>query len=136
MKVPAKYTVDITHDGQLEGLILRSREAHARITTLDLAPARALAGVTAVSLLGDDKIVRYVGEPIAAVAAKDRKAAMAALAAIKLTYEKLPAVVGPSAGRKDGPSWEVEPCSGNVRRNLSVHQGGTAHVARNISGTT
>lgn len=97
----AKYTVDITHDGQLEGLILRSREAHARITTLDLAPARALAGVTAVSLLGDDKIVRYVGEPIAAVAAKDRKAAMAALAAIKLTYEKLPAVVGLDAGRKD-----------------------------------
>ena len=40
----AKYTVDIHHDGQLEGVILRSPLAHARITELDLAPARAIAG--------------------------------------------------------------------------------------------
>ncbi len=67
----AKYTVDIHHDGQLEGVILRSPFAHARIGELDLAPARAMPGVSAaISLLGDDRIVRYVGEPIAAVAAK------------------------------------------------------------------
>ena len=40
----AKYTVDIRHDGQQEGVILRSQFAHARITELDLAPARAIAG--------------------------------------------------------------------------------------------
>ena len=28
----AKYTVDIRHDGQLEGVILRSHLAHARIS--------------------------------------------------------------------------------------------------------
>ena len=39
----AKYTVDIHHDGQLEGVILRSPFAHARIGELDLAPARAIA---------------------------------------------------------------------------------------------
>src|SRR5258708_7437224 len=43
----AKYTVDIRHDGQLEGLILRSQVAHARIFELDLAPARARPGVGA-----------------------------------------------------------------------------------------
>ncbi len=65
----AKYTVDIRHDGQLEGLILRSQFAHARIVELDLAPARAISGVSAaISLLGDDRTVRYVGEPVAAVA--------------------------------------------------------------------
>src|SRR3954467_9871135 len=37
----ARYTVDIRHDGQLEGVILRSTVAHARIKNLDLAPARA-----------------------------------------------------------------------------------------------
>ena len=37
----AKYTVDIHHDGQLEGVILRSPFAHARISELDLAAARA-----------------------------------------------------------------------------------------------
>ena len=40
----AKYTVDIRHDGQLEGVILRSPAAHARIVDIDLAPARADAG--------------------------------------------------------------------------------------------
>jgi len=64
----AKYTVDIRHDGQLEGVILRSRLAHAKIIAIDLAPARAIPGVSAaIALLGDDRIVRYVGDPIAAV---------------------------------------------------------------------
>ncbi|HEX9360786.1 MAG TPA: 2Fe-2S iron-sulfur cluster-binding protein, partial [Bradyrhizobium sp.] len=54
----AKYTVDIRHDGQLEGVILRSHVAHARIVELDLAPARAISGVSAaISLLGDDRTV-------------------------------------------------------------------------------
>jgi xanthine dehydrogenase YagR molybdenum-binding subunit len=38
----AKYTVDIRHDGQLEGVILRSHVAHAHIAGLDLAPALAI----------------------------------------------------------------------------------------------
>ena len=58
--------------------------AHAKITELDLAPARAMPGVAAaISLLGEDRMVRFVGAPIAAVAAKDRKTALAAIAAIK-----------------------------------------------------
>src|SRR3954454_9342184 len=51
----AKYTVDIRHDGQLEGVILRSQAAHAKIGDLDLASALALPGVSAaISLLGED----------------------------------------------------------------------------------
>src|SRR6476659_4777242 len=74
----ARYTVDIRHDGQLEGAILRSAAAHAKITGLDLAPARAIPGVAAaISLLAEDNTVRYVGAPIAAVAAKDRRTALA-----------------------------------------------------------
>src|SRR5436190_17660395 len=61
----AKYTVDIRHDGQLEGVILRSPIAHGKIGELDLAPTLALAGVSAaVSLLGEDRMVRFVGDPI------------------------------------------------------------------------
>src|SRR5689334_17056832 len=88
----AKYTVDIRHDGQLEGVILRSNLAHSKITNVDLAPALAISGVVAaVSLLGDDGVVRFVGAPIAAVAATDRKTALAAIDAIKLTSEPMPA---------------------------------------------
>ena len=101
----AKYTVDIHHDGQLEGVILRSPFAHARIGELDLAAARAMPGVSAaISLLGDDRIVRYVGEPIAAVAARDRKTALAAIAAIKFGSERLPSAIGLDDARKaDAP---------------------------------
>src|SRR5262249_55379292 len=70
----ARYTVDVRHEGQLEGVILRSRWPHALIRELDLAPALALRGVkAAASLLGKDKIVRFVGDPVACVAASDRK---------------------------------------------------------------
>jgi xanthine dehydrogenase YagR molybdenum-binding subunit len=98
----ARYTVDIRHDGQLEGVILRAPVAHARITGLDLASARAVPGVAAVvSLLAEDRMVRFVGAPIAAVAAKDRRSALEAIAAIKFNREKLPAVVGLDAARRE-----------------------------------
>jgi len=101
----ARYTVDIRHHEQLEGVILRSSAAHARITGLDLSPARALPGVAAaISLLADDSIVRYVGAPIAAVAAKDRRTALAAIAAIRFEAEPRPAAIGLDAARRaDAP---------------------------------
>jgi xanthine dehydrogenase YagR molybdenum-binding subunit len=96
----AKYTVDIKHPGQLEGAILRSPHAHARVLELELGAARALPGVAAcVSLLGPDKTLRYAGQEIAAVAASDGKTARAALAAIEVRYEPLPAAIGMSAAR-------------------------------------
>ena len=119
----AKYTVDIRHDGQLEGVILRSQIAHARIGELDLAPARAWPGVgAAVSLLGDDRIVRYVGEPIAAVAATDRKTALAAIAAIMIRSERLPSVIGLDEARK--PDAPVVFEKSNRKRAGNVSEGG------------
>lgn len=101
----AKYTVDIAHEGQLEGLILRSKVAHARVTGLDLAAALAIPGVkAAISLLSDDGIVRYVGQAIAAVAATDASIARAALEAITSASTPIPHVIGADAARKpDAP---------------------------------
>ncbi|MBR0754095.1 molybdopterin-dependent oxidoreductase [Bradyrhizobium jicamae] len=132
----AKYTVDIRHDGQLEGVILRSGEAHARITALDLAPARALGDVAAVSLLSDDRIVRYVGEPIAAVAAKDRRSALAALAAIRLTSERLPAVIGLDLARRDDAPVVFDRANRKKAGNVSEAAGGPAPWKQNIRGPT
>jgi xanthine dehydrogenase YagR molybdenum-binding subunit len=99
----AKYTVDILHIGQLEGVVLRSPTAHARISELDLKPALATPGVgAAVSLLNRDRTVRYVGQEIAAVAAKDLGTARKALAAINVVFEQLPSVIGMEAARKPG----------------------------------
>ena len=101
----ARYTVDVRHDGQLEGVILRAGVAHARITGLDLEAARAVPGVAAViSLLADDGMVRFVGAPIAAVAATDRRSALRAIAAIAFQCEGRPAVIGLEAARRaDAP---------------------------------
>jgi xanthine dehydrogenase YagR molybdenum-binding subunit len=99
----ALYTFDVHHDGQLEGLILRSPHARARVVAIDLEQALACAGVAAaVSLIDEDRVLTFVGHPIAAVAATDRKSGLAALAAIKVEYETLPSVVGPEAARKAG----------------------------------
>ena len=38
----AVYTVDIRHEGQLEGVVLRSPHARARVGEIDLEPARAI----------------------------------------------------------------------------------------------
>jgi xanthine dehydrogenase YagR molybdenum-binding subunit len=131
----AKYTVDIHHDGQQEGVILRSQLAHARITELDLAPARAIAGVSAaISLLGDDRILRYVGDPIAAVAAKDRKTAMEAIAAIRVTSEALPSVIGLDAARRSDSPVVFEKSDRKKAGNVSEGAGGPAPWNGNVRG--
>jgi xanthine dehydrogenase YagR molybdenum-binding subunit len=130
----AKYTFDIRHDNQLEGLVLRSRVAHARIAELDLTPALAIPGVkAAVSLLGEDRTVRYAGEQIAAVAAIDRKTALRALNAIRITSETLPAAIGLDAARK--PESAVV-FSGRRKNpgNVSEGAGGPAPWKGNIRG--
>src|SRR5262245_5926270 len=80
----AKFVGDLTVPGMLHGKILRSPYAHARIRAINASRAEALPGVTAVLTaadLGDVNPiyngrpviamnkVRYVGEPVAAVAA-------------------------------------------------------------------
>ena len=97
----AKYTVDIKHPGQLEGVILRSAHAHARVLALDLSAARQKTGVKAVvSLLGRDRMVRFAGQEIAALAAGERRTAVEALAAIVVRYEPMADRNSPGDGRR------------------------------------
>jgi CO/xanthine dehydrogenase Mo-binding subunit/aerobic-type carbon monoxide dehydrogenase small subunit (CoxS/CutS family) len=131
----ARYTVDIRHNGQLEGIILRSSVAHARVTSLDLAPARAVAGVAAaISLLADDGMVRFVGAPIAAVAAKDRRTALEALAAIKFDCEVLPAVIGLDAARREDAPVVFDKANRKRASNVSEGGGGPAPWKGNVRG--
>ncbi len=132
----AVYTVDVRHEGQLEGITLRSPHARARVVALDLEPARACPGVAAaVSLLDDDRLVNFVGQPVAAVAAADRGSALAALAAIKVDYETLPSVVGPEAARKaDAPI--LFPRGKGQKHNAGEGAGAPASWSGNVRGPT
>jgi xanthine dehydrogenase YagR molybdenum-binding subunit len=131
----AKYTVDIRHDGQLAGFIVRSRLTHARIINLDLSSALACAGVeAALSLLGDDKIVRYVGDPIAAIAAKDLKTAQEAAEAIKIISEPLTSVVGLNAARKPDAPVVFTGSQRKKAGDVSEGAGSPARWTKNVRG--
>ena len=106
----AVYTVDVELPGMAHGKILRSPYAHARIKRVDARKAEALAGVYAVIMRDDQRglgmfgaaykdqtivaidKVRYVGDPVAAVAAVDEATAEKALNLIDVEYDELPAV--------------------------------------------
>jgi CO/xanthine dehydrogenase Mo-binding subunit len=98
--------------GMAFGRVLRSPFAHARILSIDASRAEALPGVIAVmtggNLPSDDPYyghalrdrpvlaidrVRFVGEPVVAVAAEDPAIADEALTLIDVGYEELPAAV-------------------------------------------
>ncbi len=122
----ATYTFDVVLPGMLYGKILRSPHPHAKIKSIDYSKAMALPGVKAVAtgkdtigakqgiwrrykdlcdeqLLTVDK-VRYIGEPVAAVAAVTEEIAEKALELIDVDYEVLPATYEPlDAIKKDAP---------------------------------
>jgi xanthine dehydrogenase YagR molybdenum-binding subunit len=130
----AAYTLDIRHEGQLEGAILRSAHARARVVALDLKPAEALPGVkAAVSLLDEGGMVAFVGDPVAAVAAVDRAAAERALAAIDVRYEPLAAAIGPQAALKDGAP-VIFPRGKGVKHSAGEGGGAPASWRGNLRG--
>jgi CO/xanthine dehydrogenase Mo-binding subunit len=134
----AKFVGDISVPGMLYGKILRSVYPHARIRAIDATEAEALPGVVAVLTAADiadlnpiyngrpvialDK-VRYVGEPVAAVAAVDLATAEEALASIRVDYEELPAVVGIAAAINNDAPLVHEDKGGNVGAHEKVLRG-------------
>lgn len=113
------YGVDVKLPGMLHGKILRSEYPHARILHIDYGPALRLPGVKAVVTGADDpggrfgsrmadqammahEKVRYIGEPVAAVAAVDEERAEEALSLISVEYEPLPAVFDPIEAMRPG----------------------------------
>jgi 4-hydroxybenzoyl-CoA reductase alpha subunit len=105
-----RFADDVVLPRMLHCKLLRSRLAHARVLRIDASRARALPGVIAVATGAELPIpfgilpvsqdehalaidrVRFVGDPVAAVAAVDEDTAAEALAAIAVDYEPLPPV--------------------------------------------
>jgi CO/xanthine dehydrogenase Mo-binding subunit len=109
----ARFVTDMRLPDMLSGKILRSPYAHARVKEIDTSAAEKITGVKAILTRNDiagrfnnygtvimdqgivaiDK-VRYVGDPVAAVAAVDSFAAEEALSLIKVEYEELKGLFG------------------------------------------
>jgi carbon-monoxide dehydrogenase large subunit len=116
-----RFTDDID-DGALESCLVRSPYAHARIRSIDVRAARAVAGVAAVYTAADlpfgqtdlpiliphpnlthgrtqrclaSEVVRYAGEAVAFVVAESRAIAEDAAELVEVDYEPLPVVITP-----------------------------------------
>ena len=138
----ARYAEDLVLPEMLFGRLLRSPHPHARILGIDTRRAQSMPGVRAVltgrdlpvkygilpssqdeTALAEDK-VRYVGEPVAAVAADDEEIAERALAAIEVRYEPLPAIMSPDEALKKGDVHIHETADGtNVHKRVDLEFG-------------
>src|SRR5437016_6395940 len=147
----AVYAADFALPGMLVGKVFRSAEPHARIMRLDTARARALPGVRAVmtaadvpdvrygGALKDETVfarskVRYVGQPVAAVAATTPEAADAALAAIEVVYESLPAVLDLDAALAPGAPLIHEEWASYTAIPILHRDGNVCNRARIVAG--
>src|SRR3990167_5797299 len=133
------YGVDLMLKDQLHGGILRSQYAHAKIVSIDTSEAKALPGVHAVVTAADapdvrygrtyfDRYilarnrVRYMGDPVAAVAAETPAIVKQALKKIKVVYEPLPVVIDPEEAMKpDAPTLHDDmPLPANLPKDAKV----------------
>lgn len=139
----AIYADDIALPRMAHGRILRSPHAHARIKRIDTRAAAALPGVYAVmtgaelpepfcvipwtpdeTALCIDK-VRYVGDGVAAVAAKDEETAIRAMDLIEVEYEVLPAVLDLDAAERaetlvHETDWKGRPRRDNLCKDVDL----------------
>ncbi len=125
------FASDLFADGMLWGATRRSPHAYARLISIDVAPALAMAGVRAVLTQEDvpgaprfgqehqdqpvlvDGVARYWGEPVAVVAADDQDTARRAAAAIEVVWDELDPLVDPEEAERRG----------EVFRSMAVRRG-------------
>ena len=110
VKGEVDYMVNLRLPNMLVGKIVRSQSPHAKLLKVDTANALQIPGVIAIltredlgasafygAAIKDQGVVavdrvRYVGEPIAAIAAESLDAAEEAAMLLDIEYEELPAV--------------------------------------------
>ena len=148
----ACFVDDLHFAGLLHAAFVRSAEAHARIRGIDAAAALAAPGVHAVLTLDDirphvtgvtmklgqpsaairhtldpyilaDDEVRYVGEPVCLVIARDPYRAEDAAALVAIDYESLPAAIDCRAALAPGANPAHSGLADNLVARLSVAYG-------------
>ncbi len=131
-----QFSSDLNAENCLWGATLRSPHPAARIVSIDLSAAYRISGVEAIitasdvpgqltyGLISQDQpvfardVVRYVGEPIAAVAADHPETCRRALEAIVVVYEVMKPLTDPERAL-DGSHPPIHP-DGNVIRHQRI----------------
>src|SRR5579862_351698 len=145
----ARYTADVQLPGMLYAKFASASIPHAKVVSVDTSAAEKVPGVRAVYVLqhvdGNAElrnpaleqvkypVVRYAGQPVAAVAATTPEAAEEAADLIKIEYDKLPFVVDEVKARaSDAPqvfpgAADAEGSAGGGGGPRSVSQTGNVH---------
>jgi len=151
------YTDDLSRAGQAYAVMVRSRDAHGTIRSIDTAAAKAMPGVLAVCTAADLSAygplkcnlplknrdgspirytprraltgdkVRFVGDPVACVVAETVTQAKDAAEAVTVDIEPLPVVLKPADAVKPGASLVFDAVPNNIA--LDFHYGDAAKVA-------
>jgi len=152
-----RYTDDVSRPGQAYAIMVRSREAHGIIRSIDTSAAKAMPGVLAVLTAEDLKgygglksglplknrdgspihyvprpalapdKVRFVGDPVACVIAETVAQAKDAAEAVALDIEPLPPVLKPAEAIKPGAPLVFDQVANNLA--LDFHYGDAEKVA-------
>ncbi|HEX8707327.1 MAG TPA: molybdopterin cofactor-binding domain-containing protein [Pyrinomonadaceae bacterium] len=137
-----RFADDIVLPRMLFAKLLRSHEPHAIIKSIDVSKAQAMPGVYAV-ITGKDlpisygilpvsqdehalciEKVRFIGDPVAAVAAIDEDTAFDAINAIEVEYEKLQTITSiEEAVMIDEPRIQDYGDGGNIHKKVSLEFG-------------
>ncbi|HEX3280802.1 MAG TPA: molybdopterin cofactor-binding domain-containing protein, partial [Pyrinomonadaceae bacterium] len=137
-----KFADDIVLPRMLACKILRSHEPHALIKSIDVSKAQALPGVIAIITGKDLPIsygilpvsqdehalcidkVRFIGDPVAAVAAIDEDVAFDAMNLIEVEYERLNTISSiEEAVMIDEPRIQDYGDAGNIHKKVSLEFG-------------
>ena len=147
----AKYTDDIADKSALIAKVLHSTIAHGYVKSIDTSEAERIKGVVKIVTCFDvpdipfptaghpwstdphhqdvadrlllNRHVRYYGDDVAAVVARDEVSAMQAIRAIKVEYEELPFVLDPIEAMKDGAPQLHEGFEHNILAHTSYEDG-------------
>lgn len=147
----AKYTDDIADKSALIAKVLHSSIAHGYVKSIDISEAEKIAGVVKIVTCFDvpnipfptaghpwstdvhhqdvadrlllNRHVRYYGDDVAAVVARDEVSAAQAIRAIKVEYEELPFVLDPIEAMQDGAPQIHEGFDHNILAHTSYEDG-------------
>ena len=154
----AKYTDDIADKSALIAKVLHSTIAHGYVKSIDTSEAERIKGVVKIVTCFDvpdipfptaghpwstdphhqdvadrlllNRHVRYYGDDVAAVVARDEVSAAQAIRAIKVEYKELPFVLDPIEAMRDGAPQLHEGFDHNILAHTSYEDGNYAEAIK------
>ena len=154
----AKYTDDIADKSALIAKVLHSTIAHGYVKSIDISEAERIKGVVKIVTCFDvpnipfptaghpwstdphhqdiadrlllNRHVRYYGDDVAAVVARDEVSAAQAIRAIKVEYEELPFALDPIEAMQDGAPQIHEGFDHNILAHTSYEDGNYAEAVK------